>query len=560
MTDKPNLARLLDGVTTDEPEAGEIRAVIVNAKWKPCVHGGGWWVAQDADGRLVSLAPDGFAALSAALPDLTDPVTVHANMLRGTIAKPTVEQIVHLYGREAFQPMIIAAVAKALEDACLSVSEHADWPEDENGRTEQVGLFARVINAILATTPARAHHVNEPLKSEHVAGDVLTALPADVAGVVEDAGKVLEGTTPGPWRAWCGEGQTKSGKSRHSVCRHVGDWGSKDHYCVADVLGDDEDHALANARLIAWCREGVPALIALATAQAAQLDTWRRNARETFDAMCAMRNSINEHVPMPSLESDLLQGPENSVFCAAVAEAVVSHVTAQAAQIAGLERERVIPPDARNEVLSSENASLRQQVIGMHQHFYKQRDRAEAAETALAAMTKERDDYAMKWHVACDEAVKQEVRAETAEAKVKELEAQIATMIDADTVDEMLDSAQPIMAEACRGYEETIANLETALAAMTKERDAFRDGIAKATGGQVVEHQRRKSAEAALAAERAKVARLVEALKPFADYMADGGDKNYEGDLLPDTEGMGWVYLTVGDFRRARAAIREAGQ
>lgn len=48
--------------------------------------------------------------------------------------------------------------------------------------------------------------------------------------------------------------------------------------------------------------------------------------RETFDAMCAMRNAINEHIPMPSLESDLLQGPENSVFCAAVAEAVIAEV------------------------------------------------------------------------------------------------------------------------------------------------------------------------------------------------------------------------------------------
>ena len=87
-------------------------------------------------------------------PDLSDPVTVHANMLRGSIAKPTVEQIIHLYGREAFQPMIDAAIAKALEGACLAVSEHADWPEDEHGRTEQVDLFARVINAIREITPA----------------------------------------------------------------------------------------------------------------------------------------------------------------------------------------------------------------------------------------------------------------------------------------------------------------------------------------------------------------------------------------------------------------------
>lgn len=32
---------------------------------------------------------------------LSDPVAVHANMLRGTIAKPTVEQIIHLYGVDA---------------------------------------------------------------------------------------------------------------------------------------------------------------------------------------------------------------------------------------------------------------------------------------------------------------------------------------------------------------------------------------------------------------------------------------------------------------------------
>ena len=54
--------------------------------------------------------------------------------------------------------------------------------------------------------------------------------------------------------------------------------------------------------------------------------TAMQNNRETFDAMCAMRNDINDHIAMPSLESDLLSGPENSVFCAAVAGAVVAAV------------------------------------------------------------------------------------------------------------------------------------------------------------------------------------------------------------------------------------------
>jgi hypothetical protein len=47
--------------------------------------------------------PDDSAAQPPAAPvDLTDPVVVHANMLRGTIAKPTWEQIKHLYP-EQFQ-------------------------------------------------------------------------------------------------------------------------------------------------------------------------------------------------------------------------------------------------------------------------------------------------------------------------------------------------------------------------------------------------------------------------------------------------------------------------
>lgn len=55
-------------------------------------------------------------------------------------------------------------------------------------------------------------------------------------------------------------------------------------------------------------------------------DICRQNRTDTWSAMVAMRDTINEHIPMPSLESDLLSGPENSVFCEAVAEAVVNEV------------------------------------------------------------------------------------------------------------------------------------------------------------------------------------------------------------------------------------------
>ena len=64
-------------------------------------------------------------------PDLSDPVVVHLNMLRGTIAKPTIEQIVHLYGSEAFQPMIDAARQDAKE------AETYAWKLEEELRDTQ---------------------------------------------------------------------------------------------------------------------------------------------------------------------------------------------------------------------------------------------------------------------------------------------------------------------------------------------------------------------------------------------------------------------------------------
>jgi len=63
-----------------------------------------------------------------------------------------------------------------------------------------------------------------------------------------------------------------------------------------------------------------------------RIQGWRNASRSTFEALCAMRDSINEHVPLPSLESDLIEGPENSVFCSVVAEAVASHVAALEAE------------------------------------------------------------------------------------------------------------------------------------------------------------------------------------------------------------------------------------
>jgi len=53
-----------------------------------------------------------------------------------------------------------------------------------------------------------------------------------------------------------------------------------------------------------------------------------------------------------------------------------------------------------------------------------------------------------------------------------------------------------------------------------------------------------------------RIEALERALKPFAEYMGDM-DRDNLGNPLPDDAGVGWVYLTQGDFRRARAALEK---
>ena len=56
---------------------------------------------------------------------------------------------------------------------------------------------------------------------------------------------------------------------------------------------------------------------------------WYNNSVDTWQAMVTMRNDINEYVPLPSIEADLLKGPENSVFLATVAECVCAALAEQ---------------------------------------------------------------------------------------------------------------------------------------------------------------------------------------------------------------------------------------
>lgn len=67
----------------------------------------------------------------------------------------------------------------------------------------------------------------------------------------------------------------------------------------------------------------------LLTAENERLKTvnehWQKNSIEMHQAFQAMRDTINEYIPMPSIEADLLEGPEFSVSCANLAKAVIGY-------------------------------------------------------------------------------------------------------------------------------------------------------------------------------------------------------------------------------------------
>lgn len=59
-----------------------------------------------------------------------------------------------------------------------------------------------------------------------------------------------------------------------------------------------------------------------------------------------------------------------------------------------------------------------------------------------------------------------------------------------------------------------------------------------------------------LSEAREEIERLKQALKPFAGYFGPHyPDTDDRGVPLPDDTGVGWIYLNVGDFRRAQSAL-----
>jgi len=178
-----------------------------------------------------------------------------------------------------------------------------------------------------------------------------TLSPEAVAQLVADR----EAGTPGPWR----EAQTwrpPIGNGPHN------DMVNGNIFWGYSISGSDEngghiyptlaavhnfpDHVHANARRIARLPDLEAAYLTLAAENATlrhNNDIRRQNMRDSWEAMQAMRGAINEHLPLPSIESDLMQGPENSVFCEVVATAVIGALsTLRASEAAALERVKVL--------------------------------------------------------------------------------------------------------------------------------------------------------------------------------------------------------------------------
>ncbi len=68
-------------------------------------------------------------------------------------------------------------------------------------------------------------------------------------------------------------------------------------------------------------------------------DCFQRMTRAHWEALCAMRNSINEYIPMPNTDSGPLFSPEDGPIYADIAERVIADLTESRAYALALEQE-----------------------------------------------------------------------------------------------------------------------------------------------------------------------------------------------------------------------------
>ncbi len=87
-------------------------------------------------------------------------------------------------------------------------------------------------------------------------------------------------------------------------------------------------------------------------------DCFQRMTRAHWEALCAMRNSINEYIPMPNTDSGPLFSPEDGPIYADIAERVIADLAESRAYALALEQELRDRADPSRGVEMSEAAAF----------------------------------------------------------------------------------------------------------------------------------------------------------------------------------------------------------
>ena len=126
----------------------------------------------------------------------------------------------------------------------------------------------------------------------------------------------------GPDRIWATEDKENFGEDRfHSTFQMKG----LTEYIRADLYAAQAEEI---ARLTAERDDAIRAK-----------DCFQRMTRAHWEALCAMRNSINEYIPMPNTDSGPLFSPEDGPIYADIAERVIADLAESRAYALALEQE-----------------------------------------------------------------------------------------------------------------------------------------------------------------------------------------------------------------------------
>ena len=136
--------------------------------------------------------------------------------------------------------------------------------------------FRKVISFRVVETKPKEIWVNEYPNSTY-----------GVHGTEEEARKMLEGVTPGPWMASSSVLTNDGNRAVTADDTGIAWVHSQTPYSRGDGRRHECEEREANARFIAWCREGVPALLARLEAAEAEVEKLRGALDDLLDAITA---------------------------------------------------------------------------------------------------------------------------------------------------------------------------------------------------------------------------------------------------------------------------------